>query len=155
MQIRGRPPEVVEAFARWVRDFILFHSLRHPETMGEAEIGAFLTHRTLDRLEPLPRQTQARTTLLFLYCEFLHRDLGPIPMSWSRGILSPAGPVAEQAPRPLLDQVCDVLRVQHDAGSPGLALALFRSLQEATRLVWARGGRAPGKRSATAAATGT
>ena len=35
LQIRGRPPEVVEAFARWVRDFILFHSLRHPETMGE------------------------------------------------------------------------------------------------------------------------
>ncbi len=36
LQIRGRPPEVVEAFARWVRDFILFHSLRPPETMGEA-----------------------------------------------------------------------------------------------------------------------
>src|SRR5439155_21555446 len=37
LQIRGRPPEVVEAFARWVRDFILFHGLRHPETMGEAD----------------------------------------------------------------------------------------------------------------------
>src|SRR5436190_17585036 len=55
LPIRGRPPEVVEAFARWVRDFILFHSLRYPETMGEAEIGAFLTH-----LAPLARDGVVR-----------------------------------------------------------------------------------------------
>src|SRR5207302_2051054 len=52
--IRGRPPQVVASFAGWVRDFSRFHGLRHPETMGEGESGAFLTRLALERVEPLP-----------------------------------------------------------------------------------------------------
>jgi integron integrase len=110
-------PERVEADAGWVRDFIRFHALRHPETMSEAEVGAFLTHLVLHRQEPLPRQAQARQALLFLYRDFLHRDLGSIPVTWTPpGNL---GPAAGGPPRPpaLLDQVRHVLRVRHYAQS--------------------------------------
>lgn len=31
-----------EAYAGWIRRFIVFHEKRHPSHMGEAEIGAFL-----------------------------------------------------------------------------------------------------------------
>ena len=33
-----------DAYVLWARRFILFHGKRHPLEMGEAEVGAFLTH---------------------------------------------------------------------------------------------------------------
>jgi len=54
--MRGIPPEVTEAWVGWVRAFIQFHQLRHPETMGEHEIGAFLTHLAIERGAPLAQQ---------------------------------------------------------------------------------------------------
>ena len=33
-----------ETYIDWVRRFILFHNKQHPETMGAAEIRAFLAH---------------------------------------------------------------------------------------------------------------
>jgi hypothetical protein len=33
-----------EAYADWVRRFILFNRKRHPKDMGRAEVEAFLTH---------------------------------------------------------------------------------------------------------------
>ena len=89
LQIRGRPPEVVQAQVGWVRQFILFHQKRHPELMGEAEIGAFLTHLAVDRCLPVGQQDQARQALLFLYREFLYRELGAIPVTYLRPPVAP------------------------------------------------------------------
>lgn len=112
LQIRGLALEVVDAFVGWVRAFIYYHQIRHPETMGEREVGAFLTHLVLERREPLHRIAQARQALLFLYREFLHRDLGPIPVTWS----VPAGASASSAAPPrLLDQVRLAIRARHYA----------------------------------------
>ncbi len=108
--IRGHAPEVAEPYVGWVRNFIYFHGLRHPETMGEREIGAFLTHLAIERCAPLAQQAQARQALRFLYREFLHRELGAVPVAYMRPPGAP-GP----KPRPLLDQVRDVLRVRHYA----------------------------------------
>ena len=38
-----------QAYIDWIRRYILFHNKRHPERMGEEEIAAFLSHRSLDR----------------------------------------------------------------------------------------------------------
>src|SRR5262249_10932082 len=74
----------------------------------------------LDRQEPLPRQAQARQALLFLYREFLHRDPGPVPVTWSR----PAAPRGPPAPS-LLDRTRAVLRVRHYAQSTEDAYAAW------------------------------
>jgi hypothetical protein len=37
-----------KAYVGWIRRFILFHGKRHPETMGEPEIGAYLSHLAID-----------------------------------------------------------------------------------------------------------
>jgi hypothetical protein len=46
-----------EAYAAWVRRFVLFHDKRHPREMGEAEVAAFLSHlataRFYERARPL------------------------------------------------------------------------------------------------------
>src|SRR5262249_33156778 len=109
--IRGTKPEAAEAQLGWVRSFIHFYRLRHPETMGEKEIGAFLTHLGVERCVSLAQQAQARLALRFLYRGFLHRELGPIPVSY---VPAGTGPAARR-PRPLLEQMRDVLRTRHYA----------------------------------------
>jgi hypothetical protein len=37
-----------QAYADWVRRFILFHGKRHPREMGQAEVEAFLTHLAVE-----------------------------------------------------------------------------------------------------------
>ncbi len=109
--IRGTKPEAAEEQVGWVRSFIHFHRLRHPETLGEAEIGAFLTHLAVERCVPLAQQAHARQALRFLYREFLHRELGTIPVSYVPRDREAGRP----APKPLLEQVRAVLRVRHYA----------------------------------------
>lgn len=107
LRIRGQELGLADAWVGWVRQFILLHQCKHPEQMGEPEIGAFLTHLHLERQETLPRQAQAREALVFLYREFLHRELGPIPITWTR--------TGTPSPPPLLKRVREVLRVRHYA----------------------------------------
>ncbi|HEV8178372.1 MAG TPA: hypothetical protein VGP44_11890 [Gemmatimonadales bacterium] len=40
LQIRGHSPELVAALVGWVRDFIRFHNLRHPEALtAKSRVG--------------------------------------------------------------------------------------------------------------------
>jgi integron integrase len=63
------------AYVDWIRRFILFNGKRHPETMGEHEISAFLTHLAVDRHVAASTQNQALSALLFLYQQVLDRKL--------------------------------------------------------------------------------
>ena len=64
-----------EAYANWIRRFILFHRKRHPSDMGEQEIATFLTHLAVDRHVAASTQNQALSALLFLYQEVIGRKL--------------------------------------------------------------------------------
>ncbi|HSP14932.1 MAG TPA: integron integrase [Thermoanaerobaculia bacterium] len=73
-----------EAYGGWARRFILFHGKRHPETMGTAEVNAFLTHLAVDRNTSASTQNQALAALLFLYDTVLGSplpDLGEVVRS--------------------------------------------------------------------------
>ena len=58
-------------YVDWTRRFILFHGKRHPESMGAAEVEAFLTHLATERGVAAATQNQAKSALLFLYKEVL------------------------------------------------------------------------------------
>jgi integron integrase len=62
------------AYLGWIRRFIRFHGNRHPDTMGEAEIGAFLS-RMAETKVSASTQNQALAALLFLYQQVLGREL--------------------------------------------------------------------------------
>ncbi len=64
-----------DAYADWVRRFILFHGKRHPQDMGAAEINAFLTHLAVEGHVAASTQNQAFSALLFLYRHGL--EVGP------------------------------------------------------------------------------
>jgi integron integrase len=71
-----------KAYVGWVRRFILFHGKRHPETMRELEIGAFLSSLATETKVAASTQNQALAALLFLYQEVLGHEL-----QWMGGLV--------------------------------------------------------------------
>lgn len=67
-----------QAYCLWVKRFIYFHNIRHPEDMGEEEINAFLTHLAVDEKVSASTQNQALSALLFLYRHVLGRGVGDL-----------------------------------------------------------------------------
>ena len=65
-----------EAYVHWIRRFIYWSGRRHPATLGEAEMTAFLSHLALERNVAASTQNQALAALLFMYKQVLGRDLG-------------------------------------------------------------------------------
>lgn len=64
-----------EAYADWIRRFILFHGKRHPSEMGLDEIRQFLSHLAVERRIAASTQNQALCALLFLYRDVLQAEL--------------------------------------------------------------------------------
>ena len=58
-----------EAYANWIKCYILFHGKRHPREMGEKEIVDFLTHLAVRGEVAASTQNQALCALIFLYRE--------------------------------------------------------------------------------------
>ena len=65
-------------YCLWVRRYCHFHSLRHPQEMGEPEINAFLTHLAVKERVSASTQNQALSALLFLYSHVLGREIGDL-----------------------------------------------------------------------------
>ena len=65
-----------QCYVYWAERFIRHHGIRHPDTMGEPEVEAFLTHLAVDGRVSASTQNQALGALLFLYRNVLGRDLG-------------------------------------------------------------------------------
>jgi integron integrase len=64
-----------EAYVHWIKRFIFYSERRHPATLGEAEVTAFLNHLAVERKVAAATQNQALSALLFLYKEVLGREL--------------------------------------------------------------------------------
>ena len=82
IRVRHYSLRTEEAYRQWVRRFILFHGKRHPESMGEPEVSAFLSHLAVDRNVAASTQNQALSAILFLYTHVLGRDL-----DWLEGVI--------------------------------------------------------------------
>ena len=78
LRVRHYSPRTEEAYTAWVVRFVRFHGLRHPETMGEPEVNAFLTELAVKEAVAASTQTQALSALLFLYRNVLGRELGEL-----------------------------------------------------------------------------
>jgi integron integrase len=76
IRTRHYSPRTEAAYVDWVRRFVLFHDRRHPRTMGEREISAFLTHLATKRQVSASTQNQALAALLFLYRHVLAAPVG-------------------------------------------------------------------------------
>jgi len=64
-----------EAYVHWIKRFIYHAGRRHPATLGELEVTAFLNHLAVERKVSAATQNQALSALLFLYKQVLGREL--------------------------------------------------------------------------------
>jgi integron integrase len=67
-----------ETYTYWIRQFILFHNKRHPKEMGAPEVQAFMTHLATQKNFSSSTQSQALSSILFLYRYVLHIKLDEV-----------------------------------------------------------------------------
>ncbi|MFC1651381.1 integron integrase [Candidatus Latescibacterota bacterium] len=67
-----------QTYSQWVKRFVYFHKVRHPDEMAEPEINAFLTHLAVKEKVSSSTQNQALSALLFLYRHVLNREIGEL-----------------------------------------------------------------------------
>ena len=75
---RGMSFHTEKAYLSWIRRYIRFHNNRHPADMGEKEIDEFLSHLSERRGVSINTQRLALNALVFLYKQFLRRELGEL-----------------------------------------------------------------------------
>jgi hypothetical protein len=66
IRVRHSNIRTEEAYLFWVRRFILYHGKRHPTDLGASEVGAFPTHRAVDRKVSPSTQNPALNAVVFL-----------------------------------------------------------------------------------------
>lgn len=106
-----------KTYIYWIRLYIHYHGLRHPQDMGAAEVEAFLSHLATQREVSAGTQNQAMHALLFLYREVLGVEL-----PWLDGITR-AKP-SKRVPTVLTQAETRAL-LQHVNGLPGLIIRLL------------------------------
>jgi len=72
---RRLSPRTEDAYVAWVRRFVLFHGTRHPDSLGQREVVAFLSDLAVRARVSASTQNQALGALLFLYRHVLGREL--------------------------------------------------------------------------------
>jgi site-specific recombinase XerD len=73
-----RTEDAEDADAMRIRRFIFSYGVRHPASMGESKIRAFLTHSALKELVSASTLNQALTALLFPHRCVLGREVGDL-----------------------------------------------------------------------------
>jgi len=66
-RVRHYSRRTEQAYAQWVKRFVLFHGKRHPSEMGAAEVSAFLSQLAVVGRVSASTQNQALAALVFLY----------------------------------------------------------------------------------------
>lgn len=106
-----------KAYIGWIKRFIIFHGKRHPATLGEAEVTAFLSTLATRNRVSSSTQNQALSAIIFLYRAVLGKEL-----EWLDGVVR-----AKRAVRlPIVltrDEVRAVLEELH--GTPWLMVSLM------------------------------
>jgi integron integrase len=78
IRVRHYSRRTEESYVGWIRRFILSHGKRHPSTMGEREVVAFLSHLAVRGQVAASTQNQALHALVFLYREVLRVEVGSL-----------------------------------------------------------------------------
>ena len=78
LRVRRRSLSTERSYVGWVKRFIYFHGVRHPQEMGREEIEAFLNHLAVDLGVAASTQNQALNALVFLYRYVLKSEVGEL-----------------------------------------------------------------------------
>ncbi|GAA4360279.1 integron integrase [Kangiella marina] len=63
----------------WIKDFIRFHKMEHPQNLSEQDISDYLTYLAVSRNVSSNTQNQSLNALVFLYKQVLGNPFGKLP----------------------------------------------------------------------------
>ncbi len=75
IRVRHYSRRTEEAYVHWIKKYIFFHGVRHPQDMGAGEVTQFLSHLAVKCRVSASTQNQAFSALLFLYQQVLNIPL--------------------------------------------------------------------------------
>lgn len=75
VRLRHYSPLTEKAYVGWIRRFIYFHEMRHPQDLGEPEVSRFLSSLVEKSGIAASSQNQALSALVFLYNHVLQKPL--------------------------------------------------------------------------------
>jgi integron integrase len=75
MRTRHYARRTEDAYVGWIRRYIVYHGIRHPDEMGSAEVVDFLSDLAVRGNVSAATQNQALAALLLLYRDILGREL--------------------------------------------------------------------------------
>jgi integron integrase len=81
---KGYAYQTEKTYLHWIRRFILFHKKQHPSGMGSQHINAFLSHLGTQRHCSPATQRIALNALVFLFRQFLQKDLEKLDFEKAR-----------------------------------------------------------------------
>jgi integron integrase len=84
MRVRRYSLKTEKAYLGWIKQFIWFHELKHPQDMKNLEIEAFLNHLANHRKVSSSTQTQALCALIFLYKYVLNIGIEDLKYGFSK-----------------------------------------------------------------------
>lgn len=67
-----------DAYVYWIKQFILYHNKKHPETMGAREVREYLSYLATEKDVTASTQNLALNAIMFLYKQVLHKELGKL-----------------------------------------------------------------------------
>ena len=73
-----------KTYVHWIKAFLRFNRMRHPDELGAEEVDAYLSWLAVDRLVSPGTQAIALNALVFLFHRFLSRELGPLAFTRSK-----------------------------------------------------------------------
>lgn len=72
-----------KTYVYWIKQFIYYHSKRHPKDMGANEVELFLNHLATERHSSPSTQATALNALVFLYKHYLAIELGDLNFNYA------------------------------------------------------------------------
>ncbi len=75
MTMRGYSRKTIKAYCYWIKYFIHFHKLKHPEQMHASEVVSFLSHLANQQKVAINTQKVALNALAYLYNQFIKQPL--------------------------------------------------------------------------------
>lgn len=74
MRVQRYSPKTEDAYLYWIKRYIRFHKLKHPNQLREPDVEAFLSYLAIEEYSA-SSQSQALAAILYLYKEVLNAEL--------------------------------------------------------------------------------
>ncbi|MGI9319443.1 MAG: integron integrase [bacterium] len=84
MRLRGYSVKTEKSYLYWVRMYIRFIGMRHPQDAGKQEVKEFLSWLANERQVSVNTQKVALNALVFMYHKFLNQPLGELGFTLAR-----------------------------------------------------------------------